>query len=81
MIAVQPPSDRMLLLVAELLALSVFISFLAFWIWMLRDCLRNELPGSREKRTRTVFIVLFGVFGAFAYNVGRRKTRKKELGR
>jgi len=81
MFAVQPPPDRVLLLVAELLAIGVFMSFFAFWIWMLRDCLINELPGSRKKRAWAIFIAVFWVFGAFTYNVGRRKTRMKELGR
>lgn len=54
---------------------------LAFWTWMLVDCIKNELPGSREKIMWVVLIVFFGLIGAFAYNVGRRKQRIRELGR
>lgn len=54
---------------------------IAFWVWMLNDCLSKELPGSREKRAWTVIIIVLGLFGALAYNVGRRKQRIRELGR
>jgi hypothetical protein len=53
---------------------------LAFWIWMLVDCLNNELPGSSEKIIWTLLIIVFGFFGAFIYNIGRRKQRIRQLG-
>jgi len=64
-----------------LLALAIMLLSFAFWIWMLTDCIKNELPGTRLKVAWTVFIVVFGVFGAFCYNVGRRNKRIQELGR
>jgi hypothetical protein len=66
------------------LVAAIFLTVAAgitFWLWMLFDCLKYELPGSSQKIVWTIFIIVFGVFGAFAYNVSRRKQRIKELGR
>jgi drug/metabolite transporter (DMT)-like permease len=64
-----------------LIAVMVSVLSIAFWIWMLWDCIKNELPGSRQRLAWVIFIGVFGVFGAFCYNIGRRKTRIRELGR
>jgi Phospholipase_D-nuclease N-terminal len=50
------------------------------WIWMLLDCIRNELPGSTEKIKWTVFLLLFGPFAAVVYHTGRRRVRIRENG-
>lgn len=55
---------------------------LIFWLWTLRDCLKNEADGSREQMIwAVVIVVFFPLVGAFLYQVGRRKNRIKELGR
>ena len=83
----------MLLLVAQanmdnsaLVSIILFLSLLAMiplgiWVWILVDCISNEAPGSSEKTTWTVIIIIFGLIGAMAYSVRRRKKRIRELGR
>jgi hypothetical protein len=80
MLAAQAPPPW-LLPAFYLIALTITALSFAFWIWMLSDCIRNELPGSRQRLAWAIFIGVFGVFGAFCYNIGRRKTRIRELGR
>jgi hypothetical protein len=77
---VQPAAAQNIVLVISIIGVLVATLYLGFWLWMLVDCIRNELPGSRKKLAWTVFIAVFGVFGAFCYNVGRRKKRIRELG-
>ena len=67
--------------VCFLIALTAAALSITFWIWMLWDSIKNELPGSRQRLAWAIFIGVFGVFGAFCYNIGRRKTRIRELGR
>ena len=47
----------------------------AFWLWMLLDCIKNEPPGSRDKAAWIFMFLLLGIFGAFAYDISRRKKR------
>jgi uncharacterized RDD family membrane protein YckC len=61
--------------------MSVVIAYAIFWIWTLVDCIRNEESGSPQKVGWTLAILFVGPIAAFAYNIGRRKRRKKELGR
>jgi hypothetical protein len=61
--------------------MAVTIAYVIFWVWTLVDCIRNEVPGSRQKVGWIIAIVFVGPFAAFAYNIGRRKQRKRELGR
>jgi Phospholipase_D-nuclease N-terminal len=77
----QPAAAKNLVWIVGGIASIIAALFFAFWLWMLIDCIRNELPGSRKKLAWGVFIAVFGVFGAFCYNVGRRKSRIRELGR
>jgi hypothetical protein len=66
------------------LSVAIFLTVAAttaFWLWMLFDCLKNEAPGSSQKTAWALVIFFFGIFGAFVYNVGRRKKRIAELGR
>jgi uncharacterized membrane protein len=54
---------------------------LGFWIWTLSDCLKHEIPGSKEKIFWAILIVVLCPFiGAFMYQVGRRQKRIRELG-
>lgn len=61
--------------------MAVVLAYLSLWIWMLADCIRNELPGSKEKKKWALFMLLFGPFAGIAYSAGRRKKRIRELGR
>ncbi len=76
----QPVAVNELVFVVSTIAALVVTLILAFWVWMLIDCLNNELPETKEKRVWTIVIVCTGHAGAFMYNVGRRKKRIKELG-
>jgi hypothetical protein len=49
-------------------------------LWMLVDCISKERSGSTEQVVWTILIIVFGILGAFAYNVSRRKQRIRELG-
>jgi drug/metabolite transporter (DMT)-like permease len=77
----QPAAAKCLVWIVIGISSTFAMLALAFWLWMLTDCIRNELPGSRKKLAWIVFIAVFGLFGAFCYNAGRRKTRIRELGR
>ncbi len=57
------------------------ILLLIFWVWVLRDCLRNEPAGSGEKILWTVVIALAPVFGAGLYMFVRRPARIARYGR
>jgi hypothetical protein len=61
--------------------MTVVLAYLSLWAWMLADCLKNELPGSKDKTKWTLFMLLFGPFAGIVYSVGRRKKRIRELGR
>ena len=66
--------------VASAIAILIAVLMLAFWGWMLTDCLRNEPPGSKEKIFWAILIFVTGLPGAFIYNIGRRRKRIRELG-
>jgi hypothetical protein len=53
----------------------------AFWIWMIIDCLKNEPAESPETTKWTMLVLLFGPIGAMIYHSTRRKKRLRELGR
>ena len=76
----QQPSADGVVYFASGIAILIAVLMLAFWGWMLTDCLRNELPGSKEKIFWAILIVVMGLAGAFFYNIGRRKKRMRELG-
>jgi hypothetical protein len=59
----------------------ISIAIVAFWIWMLIDCLTKEPTGSNEKVLWAVLIVVLGCFGAAAYFIFRRGARIRETGR
>ncbi len=60
-----------------IMAASVIFSLaaLAFWIWMLVDCLQNEPPEGNEKIIWTLVIVLTNWIGALIYYFVRRPQR------
>ena len=49
---------------------SLLIVFsLAFWVWMLVDCLKHPAIQGKQKMAWVLAMVLFNVFGALAYFV------------
>jgi hypothetical protein len=55
---------------------SVFgLLFLAFWVWMLIDCIRNKRLSDNERIVWTLVIVFTHALGALIYLLaGRKKT-------
>ena len=67
-----------------LLNLVIFLTFmafglcaLAFWIWMLVDCLKNEKSEGNDKIIWTLVIILTNWIGALIYFFVRRPERKR----
>jgi Phospholipase_D-nuclease N-terminal len=64
---------------SELIVLAVFIplilAFLAFWIWMLVDCVRNRALSDNERIIWVIVICLTHWLGALIYLfAGRRRS-------
>lgn len=60
------------------LAFMVFgVCALAFWIWMLVDCLKNEEPEGNDKIIWVLVIILTNWIGALIYFFVRRPERKR----
>ena len=64
--------------------LVIFLTFmvfgicaLAFWVWMLVDCLKNEKPEGNDKIIWTLVIILTNWIGALIYFFVRRPERKR----
>ena len=53
----------------------LLLGSLAFWIWMLIDCLRYEPPDSLDKLVWVLVILLASVVGALIYLVVRKLPR------
>ena len=47
--------------------------FLAFWVWMLIDCVRNKRLSDNERIVWTLVIVFTHALGAFIYLLAGRK--------
>ncbi len=54
---------------------------LAFWIWMLVDCVTKEPSEGNDKVVWILVIVLAGVIGAFIYLVVRIPKRIRKHGK
>jgi len=63
-------------LVITLLVLPV-LAVLAFWLWMLVDCLRHRTDPPQDRVAWALGIVLFKVFGAVAYYFYRYRPRNQ----
>ncbi|HBR92698.1 MAG TPA: hypothetical protein DEA90_00860 [Opitutae bacterium] len=50
---------------------------LAFWLWMLVDCLKNEDSKGNDKILWTLVIILTNWIGALIYFFVRRPERKR----
>ena len=58
-----------------LLLIPFSVLFLAFWIWMLIDCIRSKALSDGEKIAWTLVIVFTHALGALIYLLaGRRKS-------
>jgi hypothetical protein len=53
---------------------------MAFWIWMLIDCITNEPSEGNDKLIWVVVIVLTNWLGALIYFIVRRPQRKQQFG-
>ncbi len=62
-----------------IMAASVIFSLaaLAFWIWMLVDCLQNEASEGNDKIIWVLVIVLTNWIGALIYYFVRRPQRRQ----
>jgi hypothetical protein len=62
--------------------LFAFIGLLsvAFWIWILIDCAKNETDIGNTRLIWVIIIVLTYIVGAFLYYLIRRPKRLMELG-
>ena len=64
-----------------LLVLALFVGSIAFCIWMLIDCLKNEPSEGNDRIVWLLVILLLQGLGALIYFFVRRPVRMKELGR
>ena len=53
----------------------------AFWIWMLVDCLQNEPSEGNDKVVWLLVIILTSALGALIYFILRRPERIRRFGR
>ena len=59
---------------------SFMLAGLAFWVWMLVDCIRSEALSDNERIVWTVVIVFMHVLGAGVYLLaGRKRTSSAPL--
>ena len=63
-----------------LLVLALFVVSIAFCIWMLMDCLKNEPTVGNDRIVWLLVILLMQGLGALIYFFVRRPARIKELG-
>jgi hypothetical protein len=56
-----------------MLLLPFSLLFVAFWIWMLIDCIRSKVLGDGEKIAWTLVIIFTHVLGALIYLLAGRK--------
>ncbi len=64
-----------------LVFLAIGLMSIAFWVWMLVDCIQNEPSEGNDKIVWVVVIALTGWIGALIYFFARRPTRIAQLGR
>ena len=62
-----------------LLGVAISLCLLAFWLWMLIDCLKNEKNEENQKLVWALVIILTNWIGALIYFFIRRNERKREL--
>ncbi|MGH2479425.1 MAG: PLDc N-terminal domain-containing protein [Ktedonobacteraceae bacterium] len=57
------------------------LAVIAFWIWMLVDCLQNEPSEGNDKIAWLLVIILTSGLGALIYFILRRPERIRRFGR
>ena len=57
------------------LAVGIGLSALAFWIWMLVDCIQHESSEGNDKIVWVIVIVATKLIGAIVYYFARRTKR------
>lgn len=67
--------DSALLLIFPLFFMLFGLAALAFWIWMLIDCIKNEPSEGNDKLIWVLVIVLTNWIGALIYFLVRRPNR------
>ncbi len=68
------------LIVLITLGLTLAAFLLAFWIWMLVDCIRHESDERYERLIWMSVIILTKLVGAIVYYFFRRPQRMREQG-
>lgn len=61
--------------------IGLFLLSIAFWIWMLVDCIVNEPAEGNEKFTWVIVIALAGAIGGLVYFFARRPQRIRQMER
>jgi len=74
-------SDGAIMIIPIILMFLFGIAVLAFWIWTLVDCIKNEPSEGNDKIVWILVIALAGWIGSLIYVFARRPARKRELGR
>lgn len=64
-----------------ILLLGFSLGVIAFWIWMLVDCIQNEAAEDNNRMIWVIVIALAGGIGALVYFFARRPQRIASLGK
>ena len=64
-----------------ILLLGFSLGVIAFWIWMLVDCIQNEPAEDNNRMIWVIVIALAGGIGALVYFFARRPQRIASLGK
>ena len=66
-------------IVAAGFVLLLGLAFLAFWVWMIVDCLRHESRAGHDRLVWVLVIVLAKLLGAAIYYFARYRPRRARL--
>ena len=58
-----------------ILAVGLGLGALAFWIWMLVDCIQNESKEGNDRLVWVILIIATKLLGAIVYYFARRSKR------
>jgi hypothetical protein len=58
-----------------ILAVGLGLSALAFWIWILVDCIQNEINEGNDRLVWVIVIIATKLLGAIVYYFPRRSKR------
>lgn len=68
-------------LLVMLVIMVIGIAVVAFWVWLLVDCIKNEPAEGNDRVVWVIVIALLGWLGALIYLLARRPTRIRQFGR